>query len=250
MAAGNSIGNGGPEGGFAPQLLVRDVAGHPDALLPVPEGLGDEQAALVEPLSVALHGCHRGQVTAADRAVVFGAGPIGLCTVACLRHLGVEDVVVVDLSDFRLQAAADLGATPFRPGSAELSDCLRARHGEADLMGMPVPATTVYFEATGAAPVFDQIVRTAGPGARVVVLGLHKQPVSMDLANLLMRELQVVGSMAYPDEFPAVIAMLAAGSIDMGPMVSHRFPLSRFHEALARARNGDSAAKVLVDCQA
>ena len=250
MAAGNSIGNGGPEGGFAPYLLVRGVAGNTDALYPVPDTLSADQAALVEPLSVALHGCHQGAVNATDKVVVLGAGPIGLGTIACLRWLGVEQVIAVDPSPFRRERAAQLGATPFDPSSGELDPFLREHHGSSDLMGMPVPATDVYIEATGVGAVFEQCINTARQGARIVVVGLHKQPVNLDLTNVLLRELQIVGSMAYPNEFPAVIDMLKSGSIDTALLVSHHYPLSDFPRALQQAREADRAAKVLVDCQA
>ena len=250
MAAGNSIGNGGPEGAFSPYLVVRNAATDPGAVLKIPSQLSPEQAAMIEPLSVALHGCHRGQASAADRAVVFGAGPIGLSTVICLRYLGLENIVVVDMSAYRLAAAERLGALPFKAGEADLAQHLRELHGEAELMGMPVPATDLYIEATGAGPVFDQIVATARTDARVVVLGLHKQPVKFDLANLLLRELQLTGSMAYPTEFPDVIDMLVSSKVDVSPVISHRFPLSEFDKALSTARNTDDALKVLVDCQA
>lgn len=249
MGAGNLIGNGGPDGGFAPYLLVRGAASHADAFYPVPDGLTLEQAALVEPLSVALHGCHQGRTQKGDRAVVLGAGPIGLCLLACLKYLGLESVIAVDNSRYRLEAAQALGAIPFYPDDGNLADFLRDRHGAADLMGMSVPATDLYFEATGAGPVMEQVVNTARAGARVVVLGLHKHPFQLDLANLLLRELEIIGSMAYPSEFPEVIDMLASGRVDTGPLVSHRLPLSRFTEALGQARDANSATKVLVDCQ-
>lgn len=250
MAAGNSIGNGGPEGAFTPFLLVRGVAADHDAALKIPDSLSLEQAAMIEPLSVALHGCHQGQATAGDQAVIFGAGPIGLCSAICLKYLGLENIVVVDTSDYRLAAAERIGAIPCKAGDADVASFLMARHGQAELMGMPLPATDIYLEATGATPVFEQIVNTAKTGARVVVLGLHKQPVQLDLANLLLRELNIVGSMAYPDEFPEVIAMLASGQVDVDPLISHRFPLTRFGDALAQARKTNEAIKVMIDCQA
>jgi (R,R)-butanediol dehydrogenase / meso-butanediol dehydrogenase / diacetyl reductase len=250
MAANNSIGNGGTEGAFTSHLAVRGVADDPTAILKVPDKLGQEQAALIEPLSVALHGCHQGRAQASDKAVVFGAGPIGLCTAICLGYLGLENIIVVDNSEHRLNAAHRIGAKTFKASSGKLSDFLREQHGEAVLMGTPVPDTDLYIEATGAKAVFEQIVTTAKTGARAVVLGLHKQPVTLDLANLLLRELQITGSMAYPQEFPEVINMLASGNIDVTPVISHHFPLSQFTEALTKARDTESAIKVLVDCQA
>lgn len=250
MAGANSIGNGGSEGAFSPFLLVRGAATHPGAALQVPDKLTQEQAAMVEPLSVALHGCHQGKARPEDKAVVFGAGPIGLCAAICLRYLGLEQVVVVDKSDYRLAAAERVGAIGFNPDSSGLADFLMDRHGRAELMGMPVPATDIYLEATGARAVFEQITGIAQTGARIVVLGLHKQPVQLDLANLLLRELNIIGSMAYTDEFPEVINMLSSGRVDVEPVITHRFPLTGFSDALAQAGNTDQAIKVMVDCQA
>ncbi|MEP4146560.1 MAG: zinc-binding dehydrogenase [Halioglobus sp.] len=249
MAAGNSIGNGGAEGAFTPYLLVRNASADKRAVIKIPDSLSMDQAAMVEPLSVALHGCHQGRAKAGDTAVVFGAGPIGLCVVLCLNYLGLKEVVVVDQSKHRLAAAESMGAIPFQAGGRDLGSFLIEQHGQSELMGMPVPCTDIYIEATGAKPVFEQIVSTAKTGARVVVLGLHKQPVQLDLANVLLRELNIVGSMAYPDEFPEVIAMLASSDTDLKPIISHRYPLSRFGEAINQAKNPDEAIKVLIDCQ-
>ena len=248
-AANNHIGNGGPEGGFSPWLLVRDVATHPAAALRVPATLSSEQAAMVEPLAVGLHGCHQGNAKADDKAVVLGAGPIGLGSAACLKYLGLKDVIIVDRSEHRLRAAERLGIAPLQADDADLSDFLKAQHGEASLLGSPVPATDLYLEATGVGAVFNQVVNIAKPGARVVVLGLHKAPVELDLVNVLMRELSIIGSMAYPEEFPKVIEMLNSGSIDVQPMISHQFPLSDFEQALSIAQDPEQATKVMIDCQ-
>lgn len=249
MANTNAIGNGGPEGGFAPYLQVRGAALDEKALLRIPDAIPTEQAALVEPLSVALHGCHRGQAKAGDKAVVFGAGPIGLSAIVALKYLGVENIVSVDLSDFRLKIAEQLGAVPVQAASGKLTEILMEQHGSADLMGMPLPATDLYLETTGARAVFEQIVSLGKTGARVVVLGLHKEPVPIDLVNLLMRELVVTGSMAYNGEFQEVIELLGSDAVDVSPLISHQFPLSRFNEALEQARDTQRTAKVLVNCQ-
>lgn len=250
MANANGIGNGGPEGGFAPYLLVRGAAVDDSAVLKLPTDLTAEQAALVEPLSVAFHGCNQAKAGPADKALILGAGPIGLSAAICLRYLGVKHVVVADLSDYRLSVAEGLGATPLKADSVDLASFLIEQHGQSEVMGMPVPATDIYIEATGAKPVFEQIVNTAKTGSRIVVVGLHKQAVQMDLANLLLRELHIIGSMAYPNEFPQVIDMLASGKVDVEPLITHRFPLSSFDEALVQAKDTSSAIKVMIECQA
>lgn len=250
MANGRSIGNGGAEGGLAPLLRVADVAAHPGAVLDLPEGLSDAEGALVEPLSVGLHAIHRSGAAEGDRVVVMGAGPIGLGTVALLAHRGVEDIVVADLSDFRLDLARRLGAsTVLNPSVDDVAATIIEAHGAAEFFGMPLPDSDVWIEATGSGRVLEDILSWARHDAMVTVVGLHSGPIQLDPVMLLAKELRISGAMAYPEEFPEVIDILSSGELDMGPLVTHRFPLSEAPAALERAADAESAAKVLVDCR-
>ncbi|KEQ16387.1 zinc-binding dehydrogenase [Endozoicomonas numazuensis] len=162
---------------------------------------------------------------------------------------GLKEIVIVDRSEYRLGVAKALGAIPFRAESGELGDFLQERHGSTQLMGMPVPDSDLYFEATGVGPVFQQAVNLSKRGGRLVVVGVHKQPVQLDLVNVLIRELTITASMAYPTEFPKVIEMLESGQVDTRSMISQRYSLQDFEEALNTAKNPESAIKVLVNCQ-
>lgn len=246
---GNRIGNSGTEGGFAPFLLVKGAAIDLDTVTALPDNIDFELGALIEPLSVSMHAVHQGRGVKGDRAVIFGAGPIGLGIVIVLRHYGLDNIIVVDKAPQRLAMAEQLGAKVINVDQSDLSEQLIKYHDSADIMGMPVPASDLYFEATGVSSVFKQITQLAKTGARIVIVGVHKAPVQVDLVNLLFRELTLTGSMAYPNEFPQVIDMLSSGKVDPRPLISHRFKLSEFDNALATATAGDAAIKVLVDCQ-
>ncbi len=246
----NGIGNGGPEGGFAPYLLVRDAATNPATVIALPDSLDDEVGAMVEPLAVAMHGVRQGRAVSSDKVVVFGAGPIGLCTVLVLDYLGVEDIVSVDLNEARLAAARSLGAATFDARSGDLAGFLIDRHGLVEHYAMQLPASDLYIEATGVGDVFSQALALACPGARVAVVGVHKAPVQLDLLTVLMKEINIVGSMAYKDEFERVIDMLEGGKVDPKKLISHRFTLEHFDRALAAAKDQSQGLKVLVDCTA
>jgi len=252
---GNRIGCSGPEGAFSPFLLVRNVTSDDNIVFKVPDSLSDEQAALIEPLSVAMHAVHQvgignAREKAERKAVVMGAGPIGLGIVLVLQYYDIKDIVVVDLSESRLAMARQLGAEVFNPQGDDLSAGLQKLQGSSEFMGGPVPDSDIYFEATGVGPVFNQLVNTAKPGAKVAVVGVHKEEVQLNLVNLLLRELQIVGSMAYTTEFPQVIEMLQKADFDATQIITQRFALSDFQQAVETAKNTDTAIKVLVDCQA
>ncbi len=250
MSNGNNIGNGGTEGGFSPYLLVRNAALDPGSTPKLPAALPQEYGALVEPLSVAQHGANRVTAIAHDKAVVFGAGPIGLSIVQVLKYRGLTDIVVVDLSERRLAAARALGATALRADDAHLAQRLVELHGTSNFFGMPMPGSTLYFEATGVRAVFERIVATAGPRSRICLTGVHKEAATIDLVMLLAKEVAIIPAMGYDKEFDEVITMLQSGQFDPTVMVTHHFPLSEIGAAFAMARDPQNAIKVMVHCQA
>ena len=101
----NSIGIGAAEGGVGEKLLVRDVAVKPGSLLPLPSSVSFDFGALVEPLAVSVHGINQLGAKRGDKVAVFGAGPVGLGAVIALRHRGIEDIAVFELSELRRERA-------------------------------------------------------------------------------------------------------------------------------------------------
>ena len=248
MGADNAIGNGGPEGGFADLLLVRNAA-RGGCLFPISDSISPHIGALVEPLAVSLHAVKQGQAQAGTRAAIFGAGPIGLGTIPALRARGAADIAAVDLSRARLDLARRLGAdAALHPEQDAVWKELGQRHGEADVFGARAVATDLFIDATGSGAVLREIVANAGPGACLVVVGLHRKPVDIDFAAVLMKELTIRGSIAYPDnEFAEVVEMLEAGDTDVSPLVSKCFSLADFPSAFAAASNPEHGAKVMIE---
>ena len=246
-AGGNMIGNGGDEGGFASRLLVKNVADG-GCLFPIPEGLPMHLAALAEPLGVGMNAVNRTDVTADDKVVVFGAGPIGLAAVATLRDRGVSDVVAIDLSARRLELAKALGARETIDASeGDPWTKLRELHGEAPLMGMPMVGSDVYIEATGAPKVITDVIQNARPEARLTVVALHEQSVNVSFLMVMMKQLTIRGAMEYPDDYTDTLALLSRW--DLSPMITHRFLLDRFSEALAIASDPNTGGKVMIDIE-
>jgi threonine dehydrogenase-like Zn-dependent dehydrogenase len=243
-AAGNRIGNGGPEGAFAPLLLVRNAAAGA-SLFPIPDALPFETAALAEPLGVGMNAVEKSEARAGEKAVVFGAGPIGLAALAALGDRGVEDVIVVDLSPRRLALARALGArATLQPGAADVWREIRRLHGEQPLLGAPMAGSDLYVEASGAAAVIGEVLQHARGGARLSVVALHREPIAVSFLLVMMKQLTLRGAMEYPADFAETVALL--GRRDLSPMITHRFPLERFHAALEVARAPALGGKVMV----
>ena len=240
------FGRGG-EGAFCAYVALRNVDSHTQSLCPVPENVSLEHAALVEPLSVAMHAVNRAAPQPGESAAVFGVGPIGLGIVIALRWLGCEDIIAFDPSPMRRELAMQLGArAAFDPKARPPAEVLAELRGEANLWGRKLPITEMYFEASGAPGLLSNLTAICNKGARIVTVAIQKGQVALDGSVLMGKELTVMGSQGYPTEFPEVMRRLAEGSADLETMISHRFPFSDFMNAFETAADTTVAAKVLL----
>ncbi|HMK84484.1 MAG TPA: zinc-binding dehydrogenase [Steroidobacteraceae bacterium] len=240
------IGSGGPEGAFTEELLVRE-ARVGESLLPIPEGLSYEVAALTEPLSVALHGVNRAEAEPGDKVVVFGCGPIGLGMVLWLKDRGVDDVVALDLAPERLERAKALGARAgINPAREDVRARLRELHGGTRLFSREAVGTDAYIDAAGAPSILSDVVRMAKLHSRMVVTAAYMRPVPLDLGAMLTTEMTITTAVGYPTEMPEVIAALPRLRDKVQSLISHRFPFDRVLDALGVAGT-PASAKVMVN---
>jgi (R,R)-butanediol dehydrogenase / meso-butanediol dehydrogenase / diacetyl reductase len=246
MMTTSYVGSGGPEGAFTEELLVRD-ARVGDSLLPIPEGLPYDIAALTEPLAVALHGVNRAQVGPGDKVAVFGCGPIGLSMVLWLIDRGVTDVVALDLSAERLDRAMALGARAvINPARENLRARLLELHGSARVFSREAVGTDAYIDAAGAPNILSDVVNLAKLHSRMVVTAAYVKPVPFDLGAMLTTEMTITTAVGYPTEMPDVIAALPRLRDKVATLISHRFPFDKVIEAFGVAGTPGSA-KVMVD---
>jgi threonine dehydrogenase-like Zn-dependent dehydrogenase len=246
MMTPSMIGSGGPEGAFTERLLVSN-ARVGDSLLPIPEDLPYDVAALTEPLAVALHGVNRAEARPGDKVVVFGCGPIGLGMVLWLLDRGIEDVVALDLSEERLARARSLGArAALNPTQVDLRAELMKLHGTARLLNRDAVGTDAFIDAAGAPNILSDVIGMAKFHARMVVTAAYMKPVEMPLGAMLTSEMTITTAMGYPTEMPEVVAALPRLQEKLTPMISHHFPLDQVLAALDAARD-PASAKVMID---
>jgi threonine dehydrogenase-like Zn-dependent dehydrogenase len=217
-----------------------------DSLLPIPDDLPFELAALSEPLAVALHGVNRALAQAGDKVVVFGCGPIGLGMVLWLVDRGVTDVVALDLSPERLQRATALGARAvINPAKENVRARLLELHGSARVFSREAVGTDAYIDAAGAPNILSDVIGMAKFQSRLVVTAAYMKPVQIDLGAMLTTEMTVTTAVGYPDEMPDVIAALPRLRDKVRSLISHRFPFEKVIDALDVAGTPGSA-KVMI----
>ena len=246
MMTSSYVGSGGPEGAFTEELLVRD-ARLGESLLPIPQDLPYDIAALTEPLAVALHGVNRAHAQPGDKVVVFGCGPIGLCMVLWLHDRGVTDVVALDLSAERLDRAKALGARAVvNPAKENVRARLVELHGSARVFSRESVGTDVYIDAAGAPNILSDVVGMAKFHSRMVVTAAYMKPVPLDLGAMLTTEMTITTAVGYPTEMQEVLAALPRLRDKVRTLISHRFPFDQVIEAFGVAGT-PASAKVMVD---
>jgi threonine dehydrogenase-like Zn-dependent dehydrogenase len=242
------LGLGRLAGSFAEYLRL-PAAGPGRNIFTLPASISDETGALIEPFAVGLHAVSRARAKAGDRIVIYGAGPIGLCVLAALRSRGLERILVVDPSDKRRSIALAMGAQAAHdPKTASAPAFVAGHFGAEDLpyTAQPVALADIAFDCAGVARSLDDAAHSlAERGRLVIVADPHETPFP-HLRLVMLRQLEVLGALAYDDEFAEAIALLASGTVDLSPLVTHRFPLARLAEAFAVQMDADNAVKVLV----
>lgn len=245
MMTPSYIGSGGPEGAFTEEVLVSE-ARLGDSLLPIPDDLPFEIAAMAEPLAVALHGVNRTQAKAGEKVVVFGCGPIGLGMVLWLVDRGVTDVVALDLAPERLERALALGARAvINPAKEDVRARLAELHGTARVFGRDAVGTDAYIDAAGAPNILSDVIRMAKYQSRLVVTAAYMKPVEINLGTMLTTEMTITTAVGYPNEMPDVIQAMPRLRDRIQSLISHRFAFDQIIDALGVAGT-PSSAKVMI----
>lgn len=178
----------------------------------LPPTIPDEAGALAETLSVTVRALSRGRLSAGERVVVVGGGPVGLLAAAAARARGAGRVTVVEPMAARRQVALAIGADEaLAPGDTD------------GLVG------DVVLECTGSPPVIDAALSLTAPAGRLVLVGIYSEDVTVSPLALVLGEREIIGTLAhvYDEDYLTAIELLASGRIDVLPVISDRVPLAR-----------------------
>ena len=202
------------QGAFAEFVVVPE-----QAVYPVPDDLPFEHAALVEPVSVALHAVSRLRIDLGDSAAVVGSGMIGLLVIQALKIAGCDEVIAIDLDDDRLRLAEELGAT----ATVNSANCDAVAAMLERTAGRGVD---VALEVVGATQPLATAIGCVRRGGQIGLVGNLAAEVSLPLQTIVMRELILAGSCASAGEYPRAIELIANGAIRVAPLISAIAPLA------------------------
>jgi len=240
-------------GGYGEYMVLNEML-----LLPVPNGLATEVAALTEPMAVGWHAVNKANFTTNDVPLVVGCGPVGLAVIAALKVKGAAPIIAADYSPKRRELALQLGAdvvidpgvgSPYASWAAHAVPEGCDPNSAMTLMGMgPQPRPGLIFECVGVPGVLQQVVVGAPRHARIVVVGVCMESDTIEPAIGINKELNIQFVLGYtPQEFAETLGLLAEGKIDALPMITGKVGIDAIAGAFADLAHPDRHAKILAE---
>lgn len=234
-------------GGFSQYVVIEDAALHYNLYL-FEEHVSPEEAVLMEPMSVGFHGAFSTKPQVGENVVVLGAGPIGLSAAASLIGEGITNIVVVDIDDWRLAKAEQLGAKTVNTSKTTLAEGLTTHFGTVNVYDVNVPNVDAFVDAAGAPVLFEQVMKIVKPKARIAIIAVYKQEVPVSLVQIMSKEVQIVGASEYTNEdILKVIDHINKRKTPISKIVTHVFSLSEIQQAFDTAIAAKETIKVIVD---
>jgi L-idonate 5-dehydrogenase len=202
------------------------------------DGLSSAEAAMAEPLSVALHATRRIGDMLCKTVLVTGCGPIGLLCILAARRAGADLVVATDLSDFTLAKARQAGADVVINSKANVNglDPYTADKGRFDVL----------YECSGAAPALIGAIAAMRPQGRIVQLGLGGD-MTLPMMAITAKELSLMGSFRFHGEFATAVSLMRKGLIDVKPLITHTVPMDDAVKGFELANDRSAAIKVQLE---
>ncbi|WP_313810599.1 2,3-butanediol dehydrogenase [Glutamicibacter sp.] len=235
----NFIGLGGRGGGLSEKIVVQRRWVHPIGQIPL------DQAALIEPLSVAHHAFVRSDAKAGQVAIVGGAGPIGLLTAAVLKAKGLT-VYISELSEARKAKARETGVADqvFDPREGDVAQQVRELTGGR--------GADVGFECSSVPVVLDMLLDAVRPAGTIVNVSIWGHKPQVDMPKLVLKEIDLRGTIGYASDHPDTIALVQSGKIDLSKFITGRIGLDQlvtegFEQLI---NNNEHHVKIIVDPRA
>jgi (R,R)-butanediol dehydrogenase/meso-butanediol dehydrogenase/diacetyl reductase len=221
------------DGGFAEFVKVE-----PHQLIPVPDDLSDEQAALIEPLAVAVHAVSESGFRTGDTVLVTGGGPIGNLLAQVARASGAREVVISEVKPFRRELAERMGFRTFDPSQSSAQQSLRVILGQQFV--------DIVFEATGSLNAYKDAVQSCKVRGKICFVGIPKDQPELDIQGIVFKEVRTTSARVYrPRDYHSAIKLLSRQAVDVLPLIT-RLPLRDAPQGFRQMKDAENSLKILL----
>jgi 2-desacetyl-2-hydroxyethyl bacteriochlorophyllide A dehydrogenase len=221
------------DGGFAEYVRAPI-----DKIYPIDDSVTDEEAAIIEPLAVAVHAVNYAKLEKNDTIAIIGAGPIGLLIAQVVLARGFSKIWIGEISPFRLSLAQNLGFEVIDTKKYELLDrILKFTDGEG---------VNVTFDAAGVPFSCSNIILMTSIKGRIVMVAIHKKPCEIMFQQLSYREQVIIGTRIYAKgDFQEAISLVEDKKVDLKKIITHVFSMENAIEAFRIAKDPTESCKVV-----
>jgi threonine dehydrogenase-like Zn-dependent dehydrogenase len=215
----------------------------------LPEDLDWDIAAMIEPISVALNGILKCRPKKDDKVVIYGGGIIGLCALACLKCMGVEEVIVTARNPFRSAKVEELGGILCNTKLSTVPDFVMDKWGKlTGNNGEDTWNADIVIDCAGYAGAFEEIMKYAKCGSQICVIALGTSEEKLTESNLCYKDISIHGSFAYtPETNRKAIDLVVENPAAFAPIATATYGLSEIAKAFEEANVSSKNVKVLID---
>lgn len=236
----------GTVGGFSEYVLIPDAQWNKQVYA-VSEAISDKAACLIEPFTVGCRAARRSEPKQGEKAIVFGAGTIGIAAAIALKYFGCEKVMVCDQSDFRLEKAKGLGFEVCNNARENLSEKASAFFGQAPSLSGPTADVDIYIDAAGAPSILETYQKMGKIECRMVVVAVLAGMRPVDILSMTYSQHALIGSGGYmPEDVRDVMAVMESGKWDIESVITHEFQWKDLKEAIETAADVQHSLNVVI----
>jgi len=220
---------------------LRETVVHPGMLVfKLPENVGFDEGALVEPLAVGLHAAQKAQIKPGDLALVIGAGTIGLVTAMAALAGGCSKVIITDIVQEELGLTTHFGMMSVNVTREDLNEIVsKVTNGWG---------TDIVFEASGSEAAVLEVFKPLCLGGRIVFVGMPTHPVPIDIVSAQVKEARIETVFRYAHVYPRALLLMESGKVNLKPLITDRYRFEESIEAFEYAANPKpSSVKIVIE---
>ena len=220
---------------------LRETVVHPGMLVfKLPENVGFDEGALVEPLAVGLHAAQKAQIKPGDLALVIGAGTIGLVTAMAALAGGCSKVIITDIVQEKLGLTSHFGMMSVNVTREDLNEIVsKVTNGWG---------TDIVFEASGSEAAVLEVFKPLCPGGRIVFVGMPTHPVPIDIVSAQVKEARIETVFRYAHVYPRALLLMESGKVNLKTLITDRYRFEESIEAFEYAANPKpSSVKIVIE---
>lgn len=236
----------GTTGGFSEYVLIPD-AELGKGVYAVPDKISSKEASLIEPFTVGCRAARRSFPGAGEKAIVFGAGTIGIAAAIALLHFGCSKVMICDHSDFRLEKAKSLGFEICNNGKENLKEKAVQVFGSAMSALGETCDVDIYIDAAGADGIIETYQSMGKVNSRMVVVAVKAGLRPIDVLAMTYGQHAIIGSGGYmPEDVEDVLSIMKSGRWDIESIITAEYPWEQLPQAIEMAAKVDEALNVVI----